>query len=222
MGALGGIHAGDHVLGPGPYFGYNPEVFTEVFTAGGGEIVTDQSYTPVEDVDFSAQVNEVAGVADGSEVLYTAMLAFQVTALRGQLEAQGLTDITYLGSDAFEATGLIAEANNEGIYHTTHAYAEPGGRIERLLASYEAANGSALESGTFAGLYVDALLLGIQGIVDCGCTDPAGIGAAVAEISDFNGFTGPMGYAGTNGIPDKPVSIHRIVDGVDTLVANWE
>ena len=207
---------------PGPYFGYNPEVFTEVFTAGGGEIVTDQSYTPVEDVDFSAQVNEVAGVADGSEVLYTAMLAFQVTALRGQLEAQGLTDITYLGSDAFEATGLIAEANNEGIYHTTHAYAEPGGRIERLLASYEAANGSALESGTFAGLYVDALLLGIQGIVDCGCTDPAGIGAAVAQISDFNGFTGPMGYAGTNGIPDKPVSIHRIVDGVDTLVANWE
>ena len=150
------------------------------------------------------------------------MLAFQVTALRGQLEAQGLTDITYLGSDAFEATGLIAEANNEGIYHTTHAYAEPGGRIERLLASYEAANGSALESGTFAGLYVDALLLGIQGIVDCGCTDPAEIGAAVAQISDFNGFTGPMGYAGTNGIPDKPVSIHRIVDGVDTLVANWE
>lgn len=203
---------------PGPYFGYNPEVFTEVFTAGGGEIVSDQPYTPVEDTDFSAQVNEIAGLAEGDEVVYSAMLAFQVTALRGQLEGQGLTDLTYLGTDAFEATGILAEQNNEGIYHTTHGYAEPGGRIEQLLQGYEATNGEPLESGTFAGLYVDAMLLGIQGIVNCGCTDPAGIGAAIGEISGFEGFTGTMGYAGTNGTPDKQVGIHRIVDGVDTLV----
>ncbi len=44
----------------------------------------------------------------------------------------------------------------------------------------------------------------------------------MAQISGFDGFTGEMGYAGTNGIPDKPVSIHKIVDGVDTLAANWE
>lgn len=207
---------------PGPYFGYNPEVFAEVFTAGGGEIVTDQPYTPVDDVDFSAQVNEIAGVADGTEIVYSAMLAFQVTALRGQLEGQGLTDLTYMGADAFEATGILAEANNEGIYHTTHAFAAPGGRIEQLLTGYEAARGKPLESGTFAGLYADALLLGIQGIADCGCTDPAQIGQAIAAIESFDGFTGQMGYAGTNGIPNKPVSIHRVVGGVDTLVADWE
>lgn len=207
---------------PGPYFGYNPEVFTEVFTAGGGEIVTDQSYTPVEDVDFSAQVNEIASLADGTEVLYSAMLAHQLTALRGQLEAQGLTDIQYLSSDAFEATGGLAQENIEGIVHTTHAYAEPGGRIEQLVTSYEAANGSPLDSPTFAGLYADSMLLGIQAMIDCGCTDPEQIGAAIAAITDFNGFTGSMGYAGTNGVPDKPVSIHRVVDGVDTLLVNWE
>jgi branched-chain amino acid transport system substrate-binding protein len=207
---------------PGPYFGYNPEVFTEVFTAGGGEIVTDQPYVPVEDTDFSAQVNEIAGLADGTEIVYSAMLAFQVTALRGQLEAQGLNDLTYFGSDAFEATGILAEANNEGIYHTTHGFAEPGGHLDTFLKGYEAAKGEAIESGTFAGLYADAVLLGIQGIVDCGCTDPAGIGAAIADIASFNGFSGQMSYAGTNGIPNKPVSIHRIVGGVDTLIANWE
>jgi branched-chain amino acid transport system substrate-binding protein len=203
---------------PGPYFGYNPEVFTEVFTAGGGEVVSDQPYTPVEDTDFSAQVNEIAGIADGTEIVYSAMLAFQATALRGQLEGQGLDGLTYFGSDAFEATGIMAEANNEGIYHTTHGYAEPGGRIEQLLTGYEAAKGEPIESGTFAGLYVDAMLLGIQGIADCGCTDPAQIGAAVSAIENFEGFTGAMGYAGTNGIPDKQVGIHRVVDGVDTLV----
>jgi ABC-type branched-subunit amino acid transport system substrate-binding protein len=207
---------------PGPYFGYNFDVFTEVFEKGGGEVVLDQTYTPVDDVDFSAQVTEVAGVAEGNEIVYSAMLAFQVTALRGQLEAQGLTDLTYMGTDAFEATGLLAEENNEGIYHTTHAFITPGGRLDKLVKAYEAAKGKALEGGGFGGLYADALLLGIQGIADCGCTDPEQIGAAVAQIDGFEGFTGKMGYADTNGIPAKPVQIHRVVDGVDTLVAEWD
>jgi branched-chain amino acid transport system substrate-binding protein len=206
---------------PGPYFGYNPDVFAEVFQDGGGELVSVQSYVPIEDVDFSAQVNELAGLLDGTEAVYSAMLAFQLTALRGQLEAQGFDGLTYMSTDAFEATGGLFEENTEGVIHTTHAYLEPGGRIERLLNSYEATTGQVLESGTFGGLYADSMLLGIQGILDCGCTDPEQIGAAVAAIESFEGFTGEMGYAGTNGIPDKPVSVHLVVDGVDTLLAAW-
>ncbi|MDH3679191.1 MAG: ABC transporter substrate-binding protein [Acidimicrobiia bacterium] len=205
---------------PGPYFGYNPEVFTEVFTEGGGEVITDQNYVPIDDTDFSAQVNEIAGLADGSEVVYSAMLAFQLTALRGQLEGQGLDGLTYMSTDAFEATGGLFEDNIDGIIHTTHAFAEPGGRIEQLLQSYEATTGEVLESGTFAGLYADSMLLGIQGILNCGCTEPADIGAAVAALTEFEGFTGPMSYAGTTGVPDKPVSIHQVVDGADTLVTS--
>ncbi len=209
---------------PGPYFGYNPQVFTQVFEAGRGQVISDQTYTPVDQVDFSAQVNELTDMLEGNEVVYSAMLAFQVTALRGQFEGQGLDSLTYLGTDAFEATGILAETpeSTEGIYHTTHAFAEPGGRIETLLNSYEATTGEALESGTFAGLYADALFLGIQAINDCACTDPAEIGTAVAGISGFNGFTGEMSYTGTNGIPNKPVSIHQLVGGEDTLVVNWE
>lgn len=203
---------------PGPYFGYNPEIFAEVFTAGGGEVITDQTYVPVDDVDFSAQVNEIAGIADGSEVVYSAMLAFQFTALRGQLEAQELTDLLYIGTDAFEATGGLFEENNEGFVHTTHAFIEEGGRIDLLLKSYEATSGEALESGTFGGLYADSMMLGLQAILDCGCTDPAEIGTAVDSISGFDGFTGPMTFAGASGLPAKPVSIHQIVDGVDTLI----
>ncbi|MEZ5378050.1 MAG: ABC transporter substrate-binding protein [Acidimicrobiales bacterium] len=206
---------------PGPYFGYNPEIFTEVFTAGGGEVVIDQTYVPVDDVDFSAQVNAVAEVADGTEVVYSAMLGFQLTALRGQLEGQGLDALTYMSTDAFEATGGLAEQNIDGIVHTTHAFVEPGGRIDRLLTAYEAAKGTPIESGSFAGLYADSLLLGLQGMADCGCTDPEQIGAAVAQIGSFDGFTGEMSYAGTNGIPVKPVSIHKVVGTEDTLAASW-
>jgi branched-chain amino acid transport system substrate-binding protein len=67
-------------------------------------------------------------------------------------------------------------------------------------------------------LYVDSMFLGIQGILDCGCTEPSEIGDAVKAISGFQGLSGEITYAGTNGIPPKAVPINQIVDGEDVLV----
>ncbi|MEZ5343105.1 MAG: ABC transporter substrate-binding protein [Acidimicrobiales bacterium] len=120
---------------PGPYFGYNPEIFTEVFTAGGGEVVLDQTYVPVADTDFSTQVNEVQAIADGSEILYSAMLADQMSILRGQLEGVGV-DISYFGTDAFDGTGGLFVDNNEGVFHTNHGLDEPGNRIDVFAQSF--------------------------------------------------------------------------------------
>jgi len=200
------------------YTGYNPDVFAEAFTAGGGEVVSTQTYVWGEDTDFSAQVNEIAGVADGTEVVFSAALAFQVTALRGQLEGQGLDGLTYIGTDALDATGISVEANNEGIAHTPHISIKAGDRNDKLLAKFAEAKGEELESRGFMGLYVDSMFLGIQGINDCGCTDTEGIGKAVGEISNFKGLSGEITYAGTNGIPPKAVPINQIVDGEDVLV----
>jgi len=41
----------------------------------------------------------------------------------------------------------------------------------------------------------------------------------VKQISGFEGLSGEITYAGTNGIPPKAVPINRIVDGEDVLVA---
>lgn len=205
-----------------PYTGTNPDAFAAAFIAGGGEVVSTQTYVWGDDTDFSGQVNQIAGTADGSEVVFSAMLAFQLTALRGQLEGQGLDDLMYMGTDALDATGIQFEENNEGILHTPHTSITPGDRIDTLLADYEAAKGEALESRGFMALYVDAMFLGIQGMLDCGCDDPAEIGAAVAAISDFQGLSGVITFAGTNGIPNKAVPINQIIDGEDTLVATIE
>ena len=203
---------------PGPYTGLNPDVFSQVFEAGGGEIVSEQTYVWGEDTDFSAQVAELSGILDGTEAFYSAALAFQVTALRGQLEGAGFDGITYMGTDALDATGVQAEANGNGIIHTPHDFIEPGDPSDRLLAGYEAAEGEALESRGFMSLYVDSLLLGLQGIANCGCTDPAEIGAAVAELSGFQGLSGEITYAGTNGIPPKAVPMVKVEDGADVLL----
>ncbi|RMH86216.1 MAG: ABC transporter substrate-binding protein [Actinomyces sp.] len=206
---------------PGPYFGYNPEVFTRAFEEGGGEVVIDETYVPFEDTDFSTQVNEVAGVADGSEILYTAMIADQLSILRGQLEAQGV-DIAYLGADAFEATGIVAVDNNEGVYYTTHAWAGPGTPLRQFLDVFEQVNGEPIENSSFGGLAADAVWIAVNGFADSGgSSDPAAIGAAIAELQGLSTVTGSITYAGTNGVPDKPVYIHQIVNGEPTLAATY-
>ena len=201
-----------------PYSGVNPDAFAAAFIAGGGEVVSTQTYVWAVDTDFSAQVNEVAGISENNEVVFSAALGFQLTALRGQLEGQGLDSLTYIGTDALDATGIQFEANNEGIAHTPHTSITAGDRIDTLLAGYESAKDEALESRGFMALYVDSMLLGIQGILDCGCDEPVDIGDAVKAISGFQGLSGEITYAGTNGIPPKAVPINRIVDGEDVLV----
>ena len=209
-----------------PYTGVNPDAFIAEFEGNGGEVVSTQTYVWAADTDFSAQVNEIAGISENNEIVFSAALGFQLTALRGQLEGQGLDGLTYAGTDALDATGIQFEANNEGIVHTPHVSISAGDRVDTLLADYEAAKGEALESRGFMPLYVDSMFLGIQGILDCGCADPAGIGEAVKQISGFEGLSGEISYAGTNGIPPKAVPINRIVNGEDVLVATigagWE
>ena len=170
------------------------------------------------DTDFSAQVNEIAGISDNTEVVFSAALGFQVTALRGQLEGQGLDGLTYIGTDALDATGIQIEDNNEGIAHTPHTSISAGDPIDSLLAHYEAVNGEALESRGFMALYVDSMFVGIQAMLDCGCDEPAQIGEAVQALSGFQGLSGEITYAGTNGIPPKAVPINQIVNGEDVLV----
>jgi branched-chain amino acid transport system substrate-binding protein len=202
-----------------PYTGVNPDAFKAHFEANGGTVVSEQTYVWAADTDFSAQVNEIAGFSENNEIIFSAMLGFQLTALRGQLEGQGLDSLAYAGTDALDATGIQFEDNNEGIVHTPHVSIAAGDRNDTMLAGYAAAKGEELESRGFMPLYVDSMFLGIQAMLDCGCDDPAMIGDAVAAISGFEGLSGTITYTGTNGSPAKAVPVNQIVGGEDTLVA---
>ena len=200
-----------------PYSGVNPDAFVAAFTAGGGEIVSTQTYAWFVDTDFSSQVNDIATVADGTEVVFSAAAAFQVTALRAQLEGQGLDGLTYMGTDAMDATGVQFETGGEGMIHTPHTIIAAGGANDMLFQQAIAA-GVELDSLGFMPLYVDSMLLGIQGILDCGCTEPSGIAEAEKNISGFEGTSGTITYAGTNGIPDKAVPIAQVQGGENVLL----
>jgi|TARA_B100000586_G_scaffold49606_2_gene32985 branched-chain amino acid transport system substrate-binding protein len=203
---------------PGPYFGYNPKVFTKVFKAGGGSITADYSFVPIDDMDFSTQANKIAAAGNAPDVVYSAMLSFQSAVLRGQLDAAGVKT-NYLVTDAFEATGGYFTKGVEGFYHTTHSFPAAGSRVKALADGYQAAKGAPLENASFGGLAVDAISVIISAFQSTGSMDPKVLGAAIANTDGVEGATSNLSYSGGNGAPSKPVFVHHVVNGAPTLAA---
>ena len=202
---------------PGPYFGYNPQVFTEVFEAGGGTLLGDFNFVPLEDVEFSTQVNQIAALDEAPAVVYGALPGFQAAPLMAQLRAAGV-EPELISSDAFEATGGYVTDGVEGFFHTTHAFVEPGAPLDRFLTSFEAATGAPIENPSFGGLAVDSIAVIIDAYLRTGSHDGAALGAAIAEASGVVGVTGTLTYSGT-GTPSRPVYVHQVVDGQPSLAA---
>ncbi len=206
---------------PGPYFGYNPVIFTKVFEAGGGKVTTDYAFVPIDDMDFSAQANAMASAGSAPDVVYSAMLSFQSAVLRGQLDGAGV-ETNYLVTDAFEATGGYFTKGVEGFYHTTHSFPAKGSRVKALADGYAAVRGAPLENASCGGLAVDAIAVIIQAYLGTGSMDPAVLGAAIGGLNGVIGATGTLSYSGSNGAPSKPVYVHRVVNGAPTLAATYD
>lgn len=210
---------------PGPYFGFNPEVFTDAFEEGGGAVLADYTFTPFEDTDFSTQVNKLAGLSPRPDVLYTAMTMDQIATLLGQIEGAGIElpeDMAVIGADSFDATRIIdAGALADDVYYTTHGFPGEDTTMKAFLDKYEEAKGKPLETVAFGALAGDAVLIAADAFARAGSADPATIGASIAETSELPVVTGTITYAGTEGVPDKPLYVHQIKDGEITLAQTY-
>lgn len=202
---------------PGPYFGYNTLVFSGVFRANGGEVIGDYPFVPFETTDFADAAAAIA--ADPPDVIYTPMFAFQLVALREQLEALGV-DVDYLQSDAFEATGGYGLAGTDGIYHVTHAFPSEGSRINLLNSSLAAAQGVGSEAPSMVALAGDAFAVIADAYLRVGTTDPVLLGGAISQATNVDGVTGTLSYNNT-GAPTKEIYIHEVVNGEPTLAATF-
>ncbi len=202
---------------PGPYFGYVVEVFTEEFESLGGQVLGDFPFVPGQTTDFSAQVNEIAGLTPQPDVVYSALLAFQAAILGAQL-SEAEVGAEMLVADAFTATGGYFVDGVEGFFHTSHTFPEPDGRMVRFLASYEAAKGGVLESESYSALAADAILVISDAVIRSGSLDPVTVGEAIIAGTGVDGLTGVLTYAG-GGSPNTPVYVHEVVNGQPTLAA---
>ncbi|MFQ5856349.1 MAG: ABC transporter substrate-binding protein [Anaerolineae bacterium] len=204
-----------------PYFEANPTAFAEAFSALGGEVLGDFSYTLGDD-DYSSQVNEIAALDSPPDLLYTANIMPFIDVLVGQLRAAGLTDMLIMGPDGFDATRVIDGETTDGVVYTTHGFPSPGSRMKIFLDAYEAEKGEALESIAFGPLAADAVLTISQAYLASGKLDSIAIGDAMLAMESFDLISVDSASYQRSGGPDgtvtRDVYIVQNVASVPTLL----
>lgn len=199
------------------YFSGNPEYFTKVFTDGGGQVLGDYAYS-LADTDFSTQVNEIAGLADKPEVLFTAMVMPQTQTLLEQLDAAGLGDIVVMGVDGFDATVVWSAGDvANGVFFAAHTFPQDTNRVAQFLDDAKAA-GAKIETISFGALSADAVQILAAAATAACSTDPAKLTEAINNIENLEVTTGTVTYKGRNGVPDKDVSILTVEGGAPAFV----
>jgi branched-chain amino acid transport system substrate-binding protein len=199
------------------YFSGNPEYFTTVFTEGGGTVVGDYAYS-LADSDFSTQVNEIAGLAEKPQVLFTAMVMPQTQTLLEQLDAAGLGDVVVMGVDGFDATVVwSAGAIADGVFFAAHTFPQDTNDVQAFLDDAAAA-GAKIETVSFGALAADAVQVLAAAATQACSVDPATLISTIDGLEDVKVTTGSVSYKGTGGVPAKDVVILTVTDGVPAFV----
>jgi branched-chain amino acid transport system substrate-binding protein len=199
-----------------PYFTNTTAAFTEAFTEAGGEVTRDFTFG-MADEDFSAQVNELAGMDEPPDVLYTAMIMPAAGVLLEQLDAAGLGDVTVIGADSFDAT-VIWDAGEvaEGVSFTAHTFPRDDNGVQAFLDEAAGA-GAEIETVSFGALASDVVRVFATAAQRACSLDGAVVIDTIANLSDLEVTTGLVTYAGTNGVPERDVTILTVVDGEPTF-----
>lgn len=182
--------------------------FGAAFVAGGGQVVTKSVYTlgVSSETDFEAIIAEVIKAAP--EVLYVPD-AYPVANRVGSIVRGHESDVTLLGSEAWDNGALDVEAL-EGAYFTTHysrATPDPlaGAWRERYLSAF------AVEPDTLAALGYDAASLLASAIDEADNLAAASVAHSLEAI-EFQGVTGGWRFDARHN-PQKPVVVNRIRGG---------
>ena len=199
------------------YFSGNPEFFTEVFEAGGGDVLNDYAYT-LGDADFSTQVNEIGLLSEPPDVLFTAMVMTQIQTLLEQLDAAGLGDVVVVGVDGFDATVVwsAGEVAN-GVFFSAHTFPLESNGVEQFLADAAAA-GANIETISFGALAADAVQILAAAATEACSVDAATLIATIDGLVNQPVVTGTVTYSGTGGVPVKDVVILTVENGEPVFV----
>lgn len=165
------------------------EAFRAAFTAQGGTIAVEQSYSQ-NDTDFSAQVTAIK--AAGAQGIFVPGYYSEVGAIARTAERLGLK-VPLLGGDGWDAPDLvkIGGAALEGSYFSNHFAVDMATpKAQKFIADFTAKYGQA-PSGLGA-LGYDAVAVLADAIKRAGGTEHARLRGAVAETRNFDGVTGKI------------------------------
>lgn len=190
-----------------------PKFFVDAFEHGGGKTLGDVTYN-LGQTDFSVQVTQIANLPEQPDVLYVAMFPPDTSNFVRALRSAGVT-ARIIGPDGFDTASLLdagAEAL-EGTWFTTHGWDTPGTPFADYIAAVTKANGKAPEAPALSALGDTTAQLIAAAVTAAGSTDPAAIGSAMSTLENVPTVTGSVTYKGTDGVPQKSVTIGGVEDG---------
>jgi branched-chain amino acid transport system substrate-binding protein len=185
------------------------EVFEEIFTGYGGEIVYVGEFVET-DQDFSAILTSVK--AENPDVVYVP--SYYETAgsiLRQAAELE--IDADFIGADGWDSPGLFdiaGDAANGGFFTNHYSPDASSPELDAFLESYAAAYGGKVPDA-LAALAFDAANLMFDAISRAGVAEPSAIRDALAATDGFVGVSGTITYDDLRN-PVKSAVIIEIVD----------
>jgi len=188
------------------------EVFRDVFTESGGEIVAFESY-PERSNDFRPQLTKIA--AAKPDVLFMPNYYNDVQLQATQARSMGI-EAVFMGADGWDSPELVKAAGDavEGGYFSNHFSAESDReQVREFVEAYRAKHGGAPDA--LAALGYEAARILFDAVGRAGADDPEKIRDAL-EQTDMEILSGPITFDDDHN-PVKPIVILKIVEGKQTF-----
>ena len=161
----------------------------DAFTAGGGQIVAEKSYSS-GDKDFKAQLASLKTASP--DVVFVPGYYTEVGLIARQARQSGIK-APLMGGDGWDSPALIPTGGTamEGNYFTDHFVASnPAPVVQDFVRRYKAKYNGVPDA--MAALGYDSAMLLADAIKRAGTTDADKLRAAIADTRDFNGVTGKI------------------------------
>jgi branched-chain amino acid transport system substrate-binding protein len=194
-----------------------PEYFAAAFQAKGGELVGEGTFGMGQQ-DFGAEVTKIKAMKPQPDVIMTSAYEPDFPAFIRQLRGAGVT-VPILGSDGIDSpTTFGLGALVDGVVFTTAGFATEGTPLADFNVKYQEKFGEApdtvyIANGYDLGKVIDAAVTAADS------TDPVAIRNAIAALENVEGVTGPISYAGTQGMPLRSVSLVKIESSARQLIS---
>jgi branched-chain amino acid transport system substrate-binding protein len=191
-------------------------VFREQFTAHGGKIVAEQSYSG-GDSDFRAQLTAIR--ATNPQVVFVPGFYTDAGQIAVQARDLGIT-VPLVGGDGWDSPTVVAIGGKavEGCYFSDHYFHdEPRPAVQRFVAEIKKRYGKAPEAN--AALGYDAMYIFANAAKRAGSLDRKAIRDQIAQTKDYSGVSGVI-TMGPDRDPIKPVAMIKIENGT-THFAGW-
>jgi len=185
--------------------------FKQAFTAGGGTIVGEESYTG-KDTDFSAIVAKMS--AAKPDIVYLPDYYNVVNLVTAQAKQAGVT-APFMGGDGWDSSSLDTKSADGGYYTNHYSADDPRPVVQDFLKAYGAKykddKGNPVKPDALAALAYDATNILLQSISNAGADDSTKVRDAMAAIN-FSGVSGNVTYD-KNHNPVKSATILQVKDG---------